>query len=296
MRILNVSFSGEKLIHGRTEAIDFKWEPKQGGVNIIASDDNFAGKSSILQIILWALRGEPKSLTSTVHSWIRSTQAELLAGDRRVRVKMDVQDGRPHGSVDLLTNDGAVIHSLPFVSAEMLKARMNSVMLEALALEPIASSRDMPSQNKTVLYSDGWTAYTGAFLFDSDSSALIGEHVGSDFTQRLLQVFLGIPWATTLFQARAAKRVAESQVQSRRRALGKLGDQSVADLEAKLDETKRKIADGTARDQALAILAAAKAKFSQLSSEMSGLQTATFVLNAEVSAGEEDLLQKNACS
>lgn len=174
----------------------------------------------------------------------------------------------------------------------MFKARMNSLMLDALALEPIATSREMPSQNRTVLYSDGWTAYTGAFLFDSDSSALIGEHVGSDFTQRLLQVFLGIPWATTLFQARAAKRVAESQVQSRRRAIGKLGDQSVEDLQARLAETRRKIADGTARDQALAKLASAKAKFSELSLKVSGLQTAIFVLSSEISAGEDGLIQK----
>lgn len=292
LRLKWLMFSGEKNIQGEVTPFKFEWAPKEAGVNVVASDDNLVGKSSIFQIMLWALRGEPKALTSTTQSWIQKVAAEFQAGDRHVRVQYDVDEGVPIGSVDLLHSDGIVIHSLPFSSSDVFKAHMNSVMLDALALEPIATSRDVPSQEKTVMYSDGWASYTGAFLFDSDSSALIGETTGTDLAQRLLQVFLGIPWATTLFQARAAKRVTDSLVQSRKRKLGQLGSHSVEQMRSRLAEIQKQIAEGTAREKALEQLALMRKKYEILSSDVSRLQAATTVVDAEVEAGSQELIDK----
>lgn len=292
LRLTKLMFSGEKRIHTDVEPFSFEWSPHVSGINVIASDKNFVGKSSIFQTMLWVLRGEPKSLTTTVQGWVQRVVAELQAGDRFVRVQYDIKDTMPHGSVDLLNTNGGIIHSLPFSSAEAFKSHMNSVMLDALDLEPIATSREVPSQHRTVMYSDGWATYTGAFLFDSDSNALIGEHTGTDLAQRLLQVFLGIPWATTLFQARAAKRVAESQVQARRRKLGQLGGQSLDKLEARLSEIQEQIANGTVREKALANLDEVRKKYERLVLEVSRLKAATTVVNAEVAAGTEELLAK----
>lgn len=292
LRLKWLTFSGEKNIQGEVTPFKFEWAPKDTGVNVIASDDNLVGKSSIFQIMLWALRGEPKALTTTTQSWIRKVEAEFLAGDRHVRVRFDVVEGVPTGSIDLLHSDRSVIHFLSFSSSDAFKAHMNSVMLDALALEPIATSRDVPSQEKTVMYADGWASYTGAFLFDSDNSALIGESTGTDLAQRLLQVFLGIPWATTLFQARAAKRVTDSLVQSRKRKLGQLGNQSVEQMQNRLAEIRQQIADGTAREKALEQLELTRKKYEQLSFEVSRLQAATTVIDAEIAAGSQDLLDK----
>lgn len=292
LRLKKLEFSGEKNIQGEIDPFKFSWEPQLVGVNVIASDENFVGKSSIFQTMLWALRGEPKALTTTTHGWIQKVEAEFLAGDRHIRVRFDVIDGYPKGTIDLLHSDGNVIHSLPFSSSDVFKSHMNSVMLDALALEPIATSREVTSQEKTVMYSDGWASYTGAFLFDSDSSALIGEATGTDLAQRLLQVFLGIPWATTLFQARAAKRVTESLVQSRRRKLSQLGNQSLEQMQARLAEIRQQIADGTAREQALVQLDLMRKKYEQLSMEVSRLKAATIVVDAEVAAGSQDLIDK----
>lgn len=292
LRLMKVDFNGEKHVHERVEPFSFSWTPVQQGVNVIASDGNFVGKSTILQMMLWAVRGEPKSLTATVQGWVKHVLAEFQAGDRHVRVEFDVEEGGPRGTIELLGKDGTTVHSMPFLSADMFKSQMNSVMLDALALEPIATSREVASLDKTVMYSDGWLAYTGAFLFDSDSQALIGEHVGTDLAQRLLQVFLGIPWATTLFQARAAKRVTESLVQSRKRRLGQLGDRSVEDLRARLLDIEQQILDGSAQQQALAQLEIARHRFDELSDSVSRLKATTTVLDAEVSAGAEELNNK----
>ncbi len=292
LRLKHLKFSGEKDIHGEHKPFAFDWEPKQSGINVIASDENFAGKSTVFQTMLWALRGEPKSLTATTESWIRKVEACFQAGDRHVRVRFDVEDRKPIGSVDLLHSDESVIHSLSFSSEEAFKSQMNSVMLEALDLEPIAASREVPTQDKTVMYSDGWTSYTGAFLFDGESGALIGENVGNNLPQRLLQVFLGIPWATTQFQARAAWRVADSLVKSRKRKLSQLGNQSVEQMQARLREIADLIANGSARDSELRKLDLARKKYEHLSSDVSRLKAATTVVDAEVIAGKQELLQK----
>ncbi|MDY0748705.1 hypothetical protein SNE35_29675 [Paucibacter sp. R3-3] len=292
LRLKRLQFSGEKHVHHETVPFKFDWSPQQEGVNVIASDDNLVGKSSILQTMLWAVRGEPKSLTATVQGWIKNVVAEFQAGDRHVRVAFDVEDGVPHGVIELINKDGAVIHSLGFFTAELFKSQMNSVMLDALALDPIATSREVASLEKVVMYADGWAAYTGAFLFDSESSAIIGEHTGTDLAQRLLQVFLGIPWATTLFQARAAKRVTESLVQSRKRRLGQLGDRSVQQLQDRLEEIARQIADGSAQQTALAQLDAAQRRYDELAEKVSQLKATSTVLDAEVLAGNEELNNK----
>lgn len=292
LRLTKLHFSGEKHVHQRAEPFNFEWEPEQQGVNVIASDGNLVGKSSILQTALWAIRGEPKALTATVQGWINHVLAEFQAGDRHVRVEFDVEEGVPRGAIELLGTDGKSVHSMPFITGDLFKSQMNSVMLEALALEPIATSRDVPSLEKTVMYADGWLAYTGAFLFDSDSKALIGEHVGNDLAQRLLQVFLGIPWATTLFQARAAKRVTEALVQSRKRRLGQLGDRSVEELRARLLDIEQQILDGSAQQRALADLESARKRFDALSDSVSRLKSITTVLGAEVLAGTEELNNK----
>ena len=93
LRVKWISFSGEKNIKGEVIPFNFEWEPKASGINVVASDSNLVGKSSIFQVMLWALRGEPKSLTTTVQSWIRRVEVDFLAGDRHVRVQFDVVDG-----------------------------------------------------------------------------------------------------------------------------------------------------------------------------------------------------------
>lgn len=292
LRVKKLSFGGRKVLFGQGEPFDFSWEPEVEGANAIATDSNFAGKSSVLQAMLWAIRGEQKSLTTTVGGWIERLSAELEAGDRRLRVQFEMKDHEPHGSVQLVTQEGDVSHELQFNSTELFKLHMNRLMLDALNLEPIAATREAAAQERMIQYVDGWTAYTGALLFDSDSAALIGEHTATNLTQRLMQVFLGVPWATTLFQARAAKRMTESLVQARKRRLARLDGQSVESMQERVAEIKQQIADGSAKEKALAELDAVRAKFGVLSEKVSTLQAAVTSVAAETEIGAEELNTK----
>lgn len=265
LRVKSIAFTGTKSIQGETKEIKFKWDVDESGLYGIVSTDNFAGKTTILQVILWALRGVPKKIADTSKAWIRNVDVSFLADKRTVRVTFSSDNGEVNGQVQV--GSGGELRTHSFDDDEQFKRVMQDIMLETLSLEPIPTSRQL-KDGRTIPYDDGWTAYTGAFLADADSDAIIGEHVGTDLTQRLLQVFVGLPWARTLFQARSRLNVLNSDAQQRKRKLSVLGGKSLAQVEAELEAVQKEIADQGLRDQAVAQLLAAQQFFDELAAKV----------------------------
>lgn len=164
-----------------------------------------------------------------------------------MQVKFDVVDEQPVGAITFgePSKSPIVMH---FVDTDEFQDSMQDMMLSALGLEPIPTSQQ--AGGRIVAYDDGWAAYTGAFLTDADSDAIIGEQTGGDLIQRLLQVYIGIPWVKTFFQARTQARLLEADTASRRRKLAGLGGKSLEDLESDLADVEDKITDEGARNLA----------------------------------------------
>ena len=148
---------------------------------------------------------------------------------------------------------------------------MQEIMLSALGLEPIPASQ--VAAGRIVAYDDGWAAYTGAFLTDADSDAIIGEQVGNDLVQRLLQVYIGIPWVRTYFQARRHTRLLEQDSAARRRELKGLGGKSLEDLEKDLVDVKAKLEDEGASNLASQQLNAARLERDELAKRLETLSS-----------------------
>lgn len=262
LRVRAIAFSGTKSIQGATEDFKFEWDVDDDGLYGIVSADNFAGKTTIIQVILWALRGTPKKLADTSKAWIRNVDVTFLADRRTVQVVFASDESGIHGQVRVGAGEEQQAHG--FDDEEQFKRVMQEVMLEALGLEPIPTSRQL-RDGRTIPYEDGWAAYTGAFLADADSDAIIGEHIGgTDLTQRLLQVFIGLPWARTLFQARARLNVLTSDAQQRKRKLSVLGGKSLTEVESELQSVQEQIADEGLRDAAVAQLLEAQKVYDDL--------------------------------
>ena len=260
LRLASVRFGGTKRIDGQDVPFEFAWDGLGDGLWVIASEDNLVGKSSLIQIVLWALRGAPKSLVPVVRKWLSHVEVRFIVDARAVDVAFDVRDGVPSGEVRVAGEATAQT----FAGEESFKRVMQDVVMRPLGLEPIASSQKRAGTDEVIRYDDGWLAFTGAFLSDTRSDAIIGEDVGINVTQKLLQVFLGLPWATTQFQARAAKRVLESEAAQRKRKLASLGGRTAAQMQAELDDVRRHITDEGARNAATAQLLAAEASFENL--------------------------------
>jgi hypothetical protein len=260
LRLASVRISGTKRLEGLDVPFEFAWEGLGDGLWGIASAENFVGKSSLIQIILWALRGSPKSLVPSVRSWLARVEVTFVIDSRDVDVSFDVLDGVPSGEVRIAGNATPQL----FSSEESFKRIMQDAVMRPLGLEPIASSQKRAGSDDVIRYDDGWLAFTGAFLSDTRSDAIIGEDVGVNVTQKLLQVYLGLPWATTQFQARAARRVLESEATQRKRKLASLGGRTDAQMQAELDEVNRQLLDESARNASTAQLLAAEAVLENL--------------------------------
>lgn len=266
LMVHRIAFRGAKRQQDGDEPFEFDWDVSDAGLWAIASEDNLVGKSTVLQVALWALRGKPKRITGTVRSWIREVEVSFTADHRRVDVAFQWDGEKPVGRVRQTI--GTNTAEQDFVSSEQFQRVMQDVMLEALALEPIPSSR-AGADGRVSTHEDGWLAYTGAFLSDSSSDAILGENVpNTDLTQRLLQVYLGLPWAMTLFQARSRARQLGAEAEQRRRRITALGNRSIEDLERDLADVQRQIADEGLRNAAAKELTEAQTQFDSLAEQV----------------------------
>src|SRR5258708_1823950 len=101
LRINKISFRGEKILDGKSTPIDFSWDVSETGLFAIVSSENLRGKTTIIQVALWAMRGTIKDLTTTVKNWIRAVDVTLQAGDRNIRVEFSIIDGKERGTVSV---------------------------------------------------------------------------------------------------------------------------------------------------------------------------------------------------
>ncbi|WP_209372097.1 hypothetical protein [Brevibacterium renqingii] len=66
---------------------------------LVSDGNNSKGKSSILEILAWGLRGSARELQPDVRSWLRQVCLFLTIADERVLVAWRVTGGRPRGSI-----------------------------------------------------------------------------------------------------------------------------------------------------------------------------------------------------
>lgn len=59
--LIQIAFSGAKDKAGVEEPFSFDWSDLNYGLWAVLSDQNFRGKSSILEVVHWLLRGRPTS-------------------------------------------------------------------------------------------------------------------------------------------------------------------------------------------------------------------------------------------
>jgi flagellar biosynthesis/type III secretory pathway protein FliH len=181
------------------ESFDFDWRPV-AGINGVGSAKNLRGKSSVLKVISWALVGR-SPLRADVQHWIGAVNVEFTIDRTGFAVLFSVVDGVPNGHLWQRPatggGDGDGVKLGSFTDAASFEALMNSFMLERLRLE------DLSVWVKDQLQTHAWPAYAGALNFYADQlDPLIGNV--SSLSTRLLQMFAGTSWASTVGQVNAA--------------------------------------------------------------------------------------------
>jgi len=236
LRVTRLVFSGEKS--GVDEG-PFVFEQDFGdGLWALVSERNEAGKTSVFEIMVWALRGTPREeLQADVRAWAQHVELQGLIDDEPFQVEFDVRDGVPAGL--LRCDDG----ERAFTSHEGFSDVMSSFMLDRLGLATFTNwVKDQGRQTH------GWPSYTGGLYLPRESLAVVlGDIAQAGLPGRLLLMFVGVPWAQTLAAAQTAVRAEREGHRKVASAEDALRQRATAELEQLVSR----------RDDALARLAAA---------------------------------------
>ncbi|GAA0600384.1 ATP-binding protein [Caenispirillum bisanense] len=202
--VRRVYFSGTKA--GKdvaNEDFAFEWNDLGTGLWGILSDGlNLIGKTTIMEVILWALRGRSRGLKSEVRAWIQSVEVAFSIGIDQYRVTFtDVTEGA-QGSL-IHEGPGAARTLAVFSGDEQFERVMDNLMTERFALPPIqnlSGEDDGGPQEST----HRWPAYARSLFIEGSHPAILGDIAVGGLWWRMLQLFVGLPYADTLMAIRHA--------------------------------------------------------------------------------------------
>ena len=234
LRVTRLAFTGRKAGMSSGD-IDFEQEFGDG-LWALTSEKNDRGKTSIMEIMMWALRGRPKRLQDDVRSWLRSVTLDGSIDDEPFTVEFELTDGEPEGR---LTCDSGDDH--PFASDAAFDETMSSFMMQRLGFDSFPQW-----MVSTGISTHGWPSYSTVLYMPRESqSTIIGDVVEGGVTQRLVSLFVGVRWARTLIASQAALKQTQAETSERQaatQAIRRVADSVLDSRRQELEATITKIA------------------------------------------------------
>jgi hypothetical protein len=217
------------------------------------TDQNFRGKSSIMEVVRWLLRGRPSSnLQDDVRRWIHKARLRFLLDDVEHEVRIEAQDA-VKGSLVRLSSGAEELALAKFGSDREFEAVMADFFMRALSMDTITSWRDSGNPDKSgQAVSHGWVAFSGAMFIGTNYDVLLGDMpVASGLNARMMQMYLGVPWVSTLAAAKSAQQEVQNaaDLRARHRAQGQTARRDRVDLISAELEDKRRELSGLPSDQ-----------------------------------------------
>ena len=212
--VTRVKFTGTKHIAERGPE-DFDYDRSlTTGLWVVASRENLAGKSTVLNVIRWALTGRQGRLRDDVRSWITQVTVEGEIDGRRFVIEFEDSNRAPRGQ---LVDGGSPIGT--FESNEAFESLVAAFFTERLGLDPTPfwQQRSGGEDEEGDARRHGWQSYFPALHVRSGSGPLLGEQVMGGQAGVLMQVFLGLPWALTYATSRVALNMVRRELSAGRR-------------------------------------------------------------------------------
>ena len=195
LTVRTLSFGGVKRVDGREEPFVFEWGDLSSGLWLIGSGRNSRGKTSLLGIVRWLLRGTPpEAIPPDVFAWIRHAELDFDLDGVRHRVSVDLRDGYGASLIEVREDARPIFEA---TDASQFATAMSDFMLRALSLEPVTGlRRDDDLTGRTIHHR--WPALFGAFHIGTDYSVLIGDVMLDALPNRMLNMFAGFPHAAAV--------------------------------------------------------------------------------------------------
>lgn len=184
---------------------EFNWNPGLG-LNGLGSARNLRGKSTVLEVILWSLRGTC-GVQGDVAKYIDYVEVGFEIDSAPITVDFTVIDDQPTGKV--VGGSATPVQLAAFQNTSEFAAAMAAVMMPRLQLPTIPTYSTVSGA-----YEHAWPSYAGALAITvAGLDILIGDHKYG-LPARLLQMFIGTPWATTKAQAQTARKSIDADIAS----------------------------------------------------------------------------------
>lgn len=231
LRVTRLAFTGVKA-GVSTDHIDF--DQRFGdGLWALTSEKNERGKTSILEIIMWVLRGEPKRLQEDVRSWLHTVRLEGTIDGEPFVVEFRLSNGEPTGTLSWRDEER------PFSSTAAFADTMSTFMMGQLGFD----SFPQWVKNKG-MSTHGWLLYsTVLYMPHGEQKAVVGDTTEAGLAQRLVQLFIGVPWARTSIACQAALKAAQAETRDKRDSERTIQEAATALLEERQRELKAAMAE-----------------------------------------------------
>lgn len=240
--IEQITFTGEKK--GKTTGIiDFEWTGLGPGVWAVTSEINLRGKSTVLEVALWCLRGSTKNLQDDVRGWLSHVSLQFAVDDERYRIVFDLVNGEPNGRLERRAPDNTYHPLESFTSDEGFALVMARFMMDALELDVLPAMQGDKGDKGVVEH--GWLAQSNVFYLGGEHNFLLADTQMGGLPARMLQMYVGFPWASTKIFATTAKKELEEKRKKIDRAIqGSKKDAEAARtrLETEINTVRERIA------------------------------------------------------
>lgn len=200
-----IYFSGTKARGDAAEVFVFDWGELKPGLWGILSERNQRGKSSIFGVVLWLMRGRsPSFLQEDVFQWIQKAALRFTVGDVTYQVSV-VNNAEVEGDLSRIDEHGVAHELYRFSNSLEFESVMSSFMMGQLSLDPVVVwSGDAPADGgKRVTHE--WPFLSGAMFIGTDYTSLLGDVAYYGLPVRLMQMYVGLPWVSTLTEAKASE-------------------------------------------------------------------------------------------
>ncbi|HBT31890.1 MAG TPA: large ATP-binding protein [Pusillimonas sp.] len=214
-----IEFSGEKDGVEDAGTFEFSWTNLDHGLWAMLSEQNLRGKSTIIEIVRWMLRGRPSNnLQDDVRRWVHAVRLTFFLDSDEYEIVAKTQ-GEPIGSLSRIRSihitgsepDKTVLAD--FSTDDEFEAVMVDFFMRMFGMDLISTWRQKKEEEgQSVMHS--WVAFSGAMFIGTNYDVLLGDMpVTTGLTSRLMQMYLGVPWVSTLATAKTAHHIVDQAVQ-----------------------------------------------------------------------------------
>ena len=213
LQIMEVSFSGTK--EGKfSDDFDFCFDNLKSGIYGVISDVNHRGKTTVLEVIKWLIRGSSSSLFQDgVKSWIKKASLIFKIGNIQYQVKLEQSKNEVSGT--LLIENKTVIAE--FYSNDEFENCMSEFMIKEFSLDKISAFRKGQIKEEVGnKVNHNWSSLASALFISTNYSSIFGDVTTDGLSNRLMNMYLGLPWISTYTNLKTI----ESQIKSQNKVEG----------------------------------------------------------------------------